>query len=185
MPRMLVIRRLLPAALALSLLVPCAANAGSVGFFDQTGFHFGDALTERGGTGRWMDQGGGAEILLGSKGSRIHGRVRVSYAAIIDLDAGPGDDAVQHSGIVSGGVQVELLKAFDDKPVGLYVLADVGVSPLVSHSRAFVFVDVGAGLRFTVDERVSLFAEGTGWLRFEKALGGGPLFFFGARINLD
>ena len=180
---MLVIRRLLPAALALLMLVPCTAVAGSIGVFDATGFHFGDALTQTGGTGHWMDQGAGAEILLGSQGGRVMGRIRIAYTGIIDVGSGEAD--VQHAGIVGGGAYVELLKGFADKPVGLYVLADVGVSPLVSHKRAFVFVDVGAGLRVNLNDRLSLFVEASGWMRFEKALGGGPLVFFGARISLD
>jgi hypothetical protein len=185
MPRMLVIRRLLPAALLLSLLVPGVASAGSVGFFDQTGFHFGDALRGGGGTGHWLDQGGGVELLLGSKGIRIKGRVRLAYSAIVDLDGDGTAASVQHSGLVTGGAHVELLPGFEEKVVGLYVLADVGVSPIVSHHRAYVFFDVGAGVRFRANERFSVFVEAAGWVRFEQVVAGGPLFFLGARIELD
>ena len=75
--------------------------------------------------------------------------------------------------------------SFDTKKVGLYVLGDVGVSPLVSHNRVFAFVDVGAGVRFDLAERLSMYVEATGWFRFEKVPAGGPLFFVGARIELD
>jgi hypothetical protein len=186
MPRMTAIRRLLPAALLLMLLVPGSAHAGSVGFFDQTGFHFGDALSSTGGQGQWMDQGVGFELLLGNAASRVQGRVRLSYSAIIDLTAEAGaDGSVGHAGVVGGGAHVELLPEFDTKKVGLYVLGDVGVSPLVSHNRVFAFVDVGAGVRFDLAERLSMYVEATGWFRFEKVPAGGPLFFVGARIELD
>lgn len=184
MPRMLVIRRILP-ALLLCLLLPTSASAGGIGFFNQTGFHFGEALSQAGGTGQWMDEGGGIEVLLGSQASRVKGRVRLSYSAIIDLQAPDAALGIQHSGVVSGGVHVELLPDFEEKIAGLYVLVDVGVSPLVSQQRTFVFFDVGAGVRITPVERFSIFVEATGWMRVEKTLSGGPLFFVGARIALD
>jgi hypothetical protein len=160
------------------LVLPATASAGGVGVFDQTGFHFGEALREGGGTGSWMDQGGGIEILLGRSDFRLSGRLRLSYVAIIDLSGG-----VQHAGLFSVGVQVEL---FDlDTKFGLYPVLDLGVSPLITQIRFFVFADAGAGVRYRINDLVSIFGELTGMVRYDKAFTGGPMIFLGARFAID
>ena len=181
--------RALPVALVLfsALLLAAPASAGGFGVYDQTGVHFGPALSEGGGTRVWLDQGAGVEILLGYRKTRLTGRIRLSYAAVIDLAARSTDRSdyrVEHAGMVSGGVQVELLKDLESK-VGLYVAADLGVSPLVTHMRAFMFADLGAGLRVRVNDVLALFVEATGMFRFDKTPAGGPLLFLGARFALD
>lgn len=159
--------------------LPSTASAGGVGVFDQTGLHFGEALRDGGGTGKWLDQGGGLEINLGPPASRLSGRLRLSYAAIIDLDGG-----VQHAGLFSAGVQVELLKDLEKK-LGVYALVDLGVSPLVTQIKFFVFADAGVGLRYRITDIVSVFGEVTGMFRYDKSASGGPLLFLGARFAFD
>ncbi len=158
--------------------LPGTAFAGGVGAFDQTGFHFGDALREGGGTGKWMEQGGGVEVVLGKTDGRIAGRLRASYAAIIDLDGG-----VQHAGLFSVGAHVELLDL--DKKFGLYPLLDLGVSPLVTQIRFFVFADAGIGARYRITDVVSIFGEVTGIVRYDKAFTGGPMLYLGVRFAID
>ncbi len=182
---MLALRSTLLALILGSLLLPASAMAGGIGGFNLTGFHFGEALREGGGVGRWLDEGGGVEIVLGSQDSRIKGRIRFAYNAIIDLDLVADGGGVQHAGVFSGGAMVELLPAFDEKKFGLYIAVDVGVSPLVTNGRAFVYLDAGPGVRIDVNERFGLFAEVTGWLRYEKGFYGGPMIFLGARVHVD
>ena len=59
-----------PAALAAALLlgaliiVPVAAEAGGAGLYNGTGFHMGKAFNSSGGSGTWMNEGGGVELFL-------------------------------------------------------------------------------------------------------------------------
>jgi hypothetical protein len=173
--------------LLLSTLLAAPAVAGGVGVFNQTGFHFGASLSEsgdrsgarEGGTGAWMDEGGGIELLLGYRKTRLNGRFRLSYAAIIDLDGG-----VLHAGLVSAGVTVDLLKDLERK-VGLYVALDLGVAPLATQLRVFMFADVGVGIRFRPNEIVEVFGELTGLFRYDKSPAGGPMLFLGVRFAFD
>ena len=174
-------------SLLFGLLLAVPAQAGGFGVYDQTGFHFGAALGEAGGTGSWLDQGGGLEVFLGHRGARVTGRIRLSYAAIIDISPASSDatgSGVQHAGLVSGGVQVELLENLEST-VGPYLLVDLGVAPLVTHMRAFMFADLGVGLRVRPTDVLELFAEVTGMFRFDKTAAGGPLVYLGARFSLD
>jgi len=170
--------RALFALVAALTLVPVSASAGGVGAFDQTGFHFGEALREGGGTGSWMDQGGGIEIFLGKTDFRVVGRLRLSYAAIIDLSGG-----VQHAGLFSVGAHVELLDL--EKKFGIYPLLDMGVSPFVTQIKFFVFADAGVGVRYRINDLVSVFGELTGLVRYDKGFTGGPLIYLGARFSID
>ncbi len=158
---------------------PRTASAGGVGVFDATGLHFGQALDSEGGTGTWLDQGGGLEVHLGTRGARVSGRLRLYYSAIIDLRGG-----VRHAGLFSGGVQVELLPDLEKK-LGLYAVVDLGVSPLVTQLRIFMFADAGIGLRVRLNDVIALFGEATGQVRFDKRFSGGPLIFLGARFSID
>ena len=163
----------------IGILAPSSADAGGIGVFDQTGLHFGDALRDGGGTGKWLDQGGGVEVILGYRKKRLTGRLRLSYAAIIDLDGG-----VQHAGLVSIGAKLEIFKDLE-KPLGLYAVLDMGVSPLVTHLRVFVFADAGVGLRYRITDAITVFGELAAQVRFEKSFTAGPILFAGARFSFD
>lgn len=176
-PRLCVIVAVVGCFVALAGAAP--AHAGGLGVFDATGLHFGSALDSTGGTGSWLDQGGGLEINLGVRGTRVSGRLRLFYSAIIDLRGG-----VQHAGLFSGGMQVELLPDLDKK-LGLYAVVDLGVSPLVTQLRIFMFADAGIGLRVHATDALTLFGEVTGQVRFDKRLSAGPLLFLGARFSFD
>ena len=173
--------------LLIGLLMAVPAQAGGFGVFNQTGFHFGQALSEGADEGRWMDEGGGVELLIGYRKARLTGRIRLSYAAVIDIAPRSDertDSVVEHAGLVSGGVQIELLKDLE-KAFGLYIVVDLGVAPLVTHMRAFMFADAGIGLRVRPDEVLELFAEVAGMFRFDKTAAGGPLLYLGARFSID
>jgi hypothetical protein len=168
------------AIVSISLMFrPPPAAAGGFGFFDATGFHFGRALREGGGSGRWLDQGGGVELFLGDRDRRLHGRLRFAYQAVVDLDGG-----TRHAGVLSGGVRVELLPDVESK-FGFYVAADMGITPIVTHLRAWFFLDAGPGIRVNPVEKFSLFFEAMGLFRYEKGVQGGPIFHLGARFALD
>lgn len=181
---------------ALSLLTPALAFAdetpaaespeeeskpavnGTIGGFGLIGLHLGEALTASGGTGTWFDFGGGAEIGLASRRGRLAGRIRVAYYGVRDQDG-----ELRHNGVLSAGMSIQLLKDIERK-FGVYAAVDMGVSPLVTELRVFVFADLGVGLRFRPAERVELFAEATAFFRFEKTMSVGPLVFLGARFRL-
>jgi hypothetical protein len=181
---------------ALSLLVPAVAFAnedgpsespsaeskpavnGTLGGFGLVGLHLGEALTATGGTGSWFDFGGGAEIGLASRRGRLAGRIRVAYYGVLDQDGG-----LRHTGVLSAGLSVQMLKDIERK-FGVYAVVDMGVSPLVTELRVFVFSDLGIGLRFRPVDRVEIFAETTAFFRFEKTMSVGPLVFLGARFRL-
>ena len=155
-----------------------ASLNGTIGAFGLIGAHFGESLTQGGEAGRWLDFGGGAEIGLASKKGRLAGRIRFAYYGAQDLDAG-----LRHNGVLSAGLSIQLLKDVQRK-FGAYALVDMGVSPLVTELRVFVFADVGAGVRYRPVDRLELFAEVTAFLRFEKTMAAGPLVFLGARFRL-
>ena len=171
--------KLIPAVALLGLLLAAPAQAGGLGAFNQTGLHFGEALRAGGGTATWLDEGGGVELTLGYEGKRVHARLRLSYTAIVDLGGG-----VQHAGLFAGGVSIQLLKDLERR-LGLYLFVDMGVSPLVTHMRAFVFGDLGVGLSYRVADRVRIFGELAGLVRFEKTVAGGPVLYLGVRFSFD
>ena len=151
---------------------------GTVGGFGLIGGHFGQALSAEGGAGQWLDFGGGVEVGLASKKGRLAGRVRFAYFGSLQPDA-----TIRNNGVLSAGISIQLLKDVHRK-FGAYALLDLGVSPLVTELRVFVFADVGAGVRYRPVERLELFAEVTALLRFEKTIAAGPLAFVGARFRL-
>ncbi len=178
-------RRLLILIAALVLgtfAAPRSADAGGVGFYNGTGFHIGPGL-EAEGTGVWLNEGGGLELILGKNGGRVHGRLRFAYNAVIDLGEDP-TTLVRHSAVLGLGARIQLLEDVA-KPFGAYIVADIGVSPLVTHLRSYFFVNVGPGVRIRPVERLSLFAEVNFLLRYEKVFAAGPIFFFGARVAFD
>ncbi len=171
------------AALVLgTVAAPRSADAGGVGFYNGTGLHVGPPL-EGEGTGVWLDEGGGLELLLGKDGARLHGRLRFAYNAIFDLGENP-TTLVRHSAVLSLGARIQLLEDVET-PFGVYLAADVGVSPLVTHLRSYFTVNIGPGVRIRPAERLELFAEANFLLRYEKVFAAGPMFFFGARISFD
>ncbi|MBJ93290.1 MAG: hypothetical protein CMP23_02315 [Rickettsiales bacterium] len=173
--------RLLLSSLVLfaALALPSAASAGGISVLNATGFHFGAPLTEEGGEGRWLNQGGAVGVLLGPAKSRMLGRVRVGYNAVINLDGG-----VRHVGVLSAGLKIELLPELENR-FGLYIATDLGITPLFTDMRLYAFGDVGVGIRFNLNEPFSLFAEVCALIRYEDSFYAGPQFFLGARISLD
>ncbi len=170
---------LLAATLFLGLAVCGSAHAGGISLYNGTGFHFGEPLNEGGGDGRWFNEGGGLGVVLGAADSRVMGRVRMAYNAVIDLAGG-----TRHVALLSAGVQVELLPD-PSKRFGLYLVTDMGITPLFTDMRLYLFADVGPGVRFDVHERVSLFAEVCALFRYENSFYAGPQFYFGARLAFD
>ena len=183
------ISRALPGlGLLLILLAPASALAGGVGVFNGTGFHAGPALSESGGTGTWINEGGGIELFLGKRDFRLQGRLRFSYNAVIDVtplaEGAEAGNRVGHSGALSVGAKVELLPDIT-KRFGFYVATDIGISPLVQHLRNYFWVDVGPGVRVDVNDVFGLFAELTGVVRYENGFTGGAWLFLGARFSFD
>jgi|GEM_PF-1531188 len=181
-------RTLTLCTLLLALMVPASALAGGIGVFNGTGFHAGPALSEAGGTGTWINEGGGFELFLGKRSSRLHGRLRFGYNAVIDVtplaEGAAAKNRVGHSAALSLGAKVELLPDVEKK-FGLYVAADIGIAPLVLHLRNYFWVDVGPGVRVNVTEVFGLFAELTGVLRYENGFAGGAQLYLGARFSFD
>ena len=181
-------RALLLCSLLVALLIPASASAGGVGFFNGTGVHSGGALSQAGGRGTWVNEGGGVEIFLGKRDFRLHGRLRFGYNAVLDVtplaEGAVAKNRVTHAGVISLGAKVELLPDIE-KAFGLYVVADIGVAPLVKYGRGYLFVDVGPGARVNVNQVFQLFAELTGMLRYENGFTGGALLFLGARFSFD
>lgn len=181
-------RTLLLFLLALVALLPASALAGGVGFFNGTGFHVGPALSQAGGTGTWIDEGGGVELFLGKRDVRLQGRLRFAYNAVIDVTPLPdgieAKNRVRHSATLSIGAKVDLLPDVE-KPFGFYIAADIGVAPLVRDLANYFWVDVGPGVRVHVNEVFGLFAELTGVVRYQNAFSGGALLFLGARLSFD
>ncbi|MEE2828084.1 MAG: hypothetical protein VX498_02760, partial [Myxococcota bacterium] len=140
---------------------------GSVGALGMFGLYFGEALDSEGGNGRWVDFGGGLEVGLGARSGRLHGRLRIAYQGVLD-EAGE----VRHNGIFSAGLGIQLRKD-PLAPLGIYLPLDVGVSPLVTELRVFVFAHGGIGVRYQLGDRLELFGELTALLRFEKGLAAG------------
>lgn len=190
MVRAMLARALILCSLLSLLLVPGTALAGGVGFFVSPGFHAGPALSAAGGTGTWMDVGGGVELFLGKRDSRVHGRLRFAYNGVMDVtplpegvEAAPGS-RVSHSGVLSLGAKIDLLPEVE-KPFSLYIAADVGVSPLVKHIKNYFWVDLGPGIRINANDVLSVFAELTGVVRFENGFSGGALVVAGVRLSFD
>ena len=160
-------------------IIPNLALAGGIGVFNGTGFHFGEALTERSGQGSWLNEGGGVEIALGDKALRFSGRLRFAYNAVLNLEGG-----MRSAGVLSVGVQIGLLPDVE-RPFGLYLAVDMGVSPIVRDMRVYFFGDVGPGIRVRIKDRAVLFAELTALLRYEGSFSAGPMVFLGVRFPFE
>ncbi|MCO4769639.1 MAG: hypothetical protein KDA24_06365 [Deltaproteobacteria bacterium] len=175
-------------SLLVTLLLPASALAGGIGVFNGTGFHAGAALSEAGGTGTWINEGGGFELFFGKRDFRLHGRLRFGYNAVIDVtplaEGAVAKNRVGHSAALSVGAKVELLPDVE-KPFGFYIATDVGISPLVLHLRNYFWVNAGPGVRVDINEVFGLFAELTGVLRYENGFTGGAWLYLGARFSFD
>jgi hypothetical protein len=158
-------------------LVPTTASAGGVGFYDMTGFHLSKSAGAT--VGPFLDQGGGIELFLGRKDFRLEARFRFAYNAIIK----PGGPVV-HTGTLSAGARVELLTDLA-RPGGVYLAADIGVSPLVKDFANYFWVQAGPGVRVRPAEHLQLFAELSGFVRFQYGVAGGLLLTLGVRFPFD
>jgi len=170
---------LLVTSLLLALALPGLAHAGGVSLYNATGAHFGQPLSEEGGQGQWFNEGGGVGVVLGPADSRLLGRIRFAYNAVI---AGAG--GVRHVAVFSAGVHIELLPD-PSKRFGFYLAADMGITPLFTDMRLYVFADVGPGVRVDLSPKLSLFAEVCALFRYENSFYAGPQLYLGARFAFD
>lgn len=167
-------------AFALALGPIPGAQAGGIGIYDMTGFHAGvDTSDPEGSSGTWLDQGGGLEISIGSRESRIGGRVRVLYNLVH-----PAEDHARHFGLALFGFEVQLRKDLS-KPWGLHAFADVGPAFLAAQHGEFGMADLGVGLRGDLAEHLSLVVEVGGQLRFRRQVWGGAVLMAGLRFPID
>ena len=81
-------------------------------------------------------------------------------------------------------MQIELLPEPSNR-FGLYLATDVGITPLFTDMRLYLFADVGPGVRWDLNPKVSLFAEVCALFRYENSFYAGPQFYLGARFAFD
>ncbi len=171
---------LLLLAFALAVAPATAARAGGVGIYDMTGFHAGtDPSDPEGSSGTWLDQGGGLEVSIGSRDSRILGRVRVFYNLVH-----PAEEHARHFGLALFGFEVQMRKDLA-RPWGLHAFADIGPAFLAAQHGEFGMVDLGVGLRGDLAEHVSLVVEVAGQMRFRRQVWGGAVLMAGLRFPID
>ncbi len=156
------------------------SRAGGVGVLDMTGFHAGvDPADLEGGGGTWFDQGGGLELWIGAKASRINGRMRVLYNYVT-----PAEDYASHFALVTFGLEVQLLNNLES-PFGLHMHLDLGPAILALQHEEFGMADLGLGIHGDLSEHVTLFAEVSGQMRFRRYVWGGAVFTGGVRFPID
>lgn len=174
---------LLPSLLLLcATLAPAQARAGGIALLDTVGFHNGPALTVEGGRQTWFDSGLGGELFLGKRHGRAEARFRFFWAANVRR---VDDEAqVEHSGALGVGGRIELLKDTTAR-AGLYIGADLGVSPVVQHNRAYFYVGAGPGLRIDLAGPLSFFTEPTFVVRVDDSVSVGAWLNLGLRANFD
>jgi len=171
-------------AIVVVALVACCgaspARAGGLGVFDVTGFHAGidPADAERGG-GAWFDQGGGIELLIGPRRSRIAGRARVFYNYVT-----PTLGNSNHFGVALFGLEVQLLRDLE-RPWGLHAHLDAGPGFLAIQHEEFGMADLGVGFHRDLADHVTLFAEISGQIRFRHIVWGGAMLTAGLRFPID
>ncbi len=170
----------LVAVATLASVTPLSARAGGLGVFDVTGFHAGidPGDAERGG-GAWFDQGGGIELLIGPRQSRIAGRARVFYHFVT-----PTLGNSTHFGVALFGLEVQLLRDLE-KPWGLHAHLDLGPGFLAVQHEEFGMADLGVGIHRDLADHLTLFAEISGQLRFRHLVWGGAVLTAGLRIPID
>ena len=156
------------------------ARAGGLGVFDMTGFHAGADLSGQAAeSGTWLDQGVGLEILVGSRASRVRGRVRVMFNAVL-----PAEDHNQYFGIALFGMEIQLLRNLD-RPFGLHVLLDLGPAFLAKQHEEFGMAGAGLGIHHDFHPRLGLFAEVSAQIRFRRWVWGGAALTVGLRVPID
>jgi hypothetical protein len=155
------------------------ARAGGIGVLDMTGFHAGVDPADIEGAGTWFDQGGGIELWVGSRASRISGRVRVLYNNV-----SPAENYAQHFALATFGLEVQLLKNLE-APFGVHVHFDLGPAFLALQHEEFGMADLGVGIHGDLSEHVTLFAEVSGQMRFRRYVWGGAVFTGGVRFPID
>ena len=166
-------------ALLLMVLSPAPALAGGLGVFDMTGFHAGvDPSSEEGANGSWLDQGGGVELLIGGKATRIAGRVRVLYNYVYNKTTS------DHFGVALFGMEIQLLRNLQ-RPAGVHVHLDVGPGFIALQHEEFGMADLGLGVHRELGKHVTLFAEVSGQLRFRRKVWGGAVVTAGLRFPID
>ncbi len=156
------------------------ARAGGVGVFDMTGFHAGADLSGQAAeTGRWLDQGVGLEILVGSRASRVRGRVRVMFNAVI-----PAEEHNRYFGIALFGMEIQLLRNLE-RPFGVHVLLDLGPAFLAKQHEEYGMAQAGVGIHHDFHPNFGIFAEVSGQIRFRGWVWGGAAATVGVRVPID
>ncbi len=167
-------------ALALACGPLTGASAGGLGVYDMTGFHAGiDTSNPEGGGGTWLDQGGGLEVVIGARDSRIAGRVRVLYNLVH-----PAEEQARHFGLALFGFEIQLRKDLS-QPFGLHAFADVGPAFLAAQHGEFGMADLGVGLHADLADHLALVVEVGGQLRFQRHIWGGAVLMAGLRFPID
>lgn len=168
------------AALLACCLVARPAWAGGVGVFNMTGFHAGaDVSGEGAETGTWLDEGVGLEILVGNRASRVRGRVRGMFNAVV-----PAEEHDQYFGVALFGMEVQLLRNLE-RPFGLHVHLDLGPAFLAKQHEEFGMAQVGFGLHHDFHPHLGVFAEVSGQVRFRRWVWGGAALTVGLRVPID
>ncbi len=157
-----------------------SARAGAIGLVDTTGFHAGiDPRSTDRSTGVWLDQCGGVELLIGSRESRIAGRVRVMVNGVW-----PAPASSSLFGVALFGLEVQLLRDLT-RPWGLHLHADLGPGFLALQHEEFGMADLGMGLHRDLSAHASLFVEIGGQIRFRGDVWGGAVLSAGMRFPID
>ena len=171
---------LVATALTAGLAGGHTASAGGFGVLDMTGFHTGvDVSDPEGSGGTWLDQGGGVEVMIGARQSRIAGRVRVLYNFVH-----PAESHQQHYGLALFGFEVQLLGDLE-RPFGLHVFADLGPAFLAAQHGQFGMADIGVGLHGDLAQHATVLVEVGGQLRFRRHTWGGAVLMAGVRFPID
>ena len=164
------------------VVATCAGNAhaGGLGVVDLTGFHAGaDPVDADATTGTWLDHSAGLEVHIGSRASRVSGRVRLVYNYVY-----PAQAHARHFGVALFGLEVQLLKSLD-RPFGIHLHWDIGPALLAHQHEEFGLALVGIGFHRDLGERVVLCAEISGQVRFRKRVWGGAVASLALRFPFD
>jgi len=156
------------------------ADAGGLGVVDLTGFHIGaDTADPDASQGTWLDQSAGVEVQIGSRASRVGGRVRVLYNYVHPTEAHS-----RHFGVALFGLEVQLLKDLQ-RPFGIHLHWDIGPAFLAHQHEEYGLAMVGFGLHRDLGDHVVLCAEVSGQLRFRKRVWGGAVASVALRFPFD
>jgi len=163
-----------------SALCAGRASAGGLGVVNLTGFHAGaDTADREASNGTWLDQSAGFEVMIGSRASRVGGRVRIVYNYVY-----PAEAHGRHFGVALFGLEVQLLKDLE-RPFGIHLHWDIGPSFLAYQHEEYGVAMVGVGLHRDLGEHLVLCAELSGQLRFRKRIWGGAVASLALRFPFD